>query len=400
MTVPAGPGMTLHSSSRTLTDVDIFGASFQELFLTSKDQHLTWGLDYYREAIDGSREVITELVMPPPVPTMYDTSTNSTVPENTLDAVGVFLNNQLNAFDRATVTLGIRYDRFYLKTKKTSDYLDTRVDPPVPYESKNQSFGSLNGGLGVVYKLSPNANLVANLASAYRAPNVVEMYFSGQASGREFVSPNYDLEPEASFNLDAGAKFNFAEFFASLTLFQNNFRDYIELESTGDTIHIGHESFPEWHYTNITELRIQGVEGVVEGNLPEGFSGSFSFAFTHGENLTTDQPFFVAPFKGVFTLGWKNPEERFGLESMVRYVAEQNRVPKDSEGKYLDNLPTPSFTVVNLEAFVKPFKWQTLSVSIRNLFDETYAEPYNATNPSNPVPEPGRNFVISLSAAL
>jgi len=398
MTIPVGPGMTLYSSSRTLTDVDIFGVSFQELFLTSKDQHLTWGLDYYREAIDGSREVRTKLEISGGPVLSHTTTTNSTVPENTLDAVGVFLNNQLNASDRATLTLGIRYDRFYLKTKKTSDYLDTRVIPPVPYESKSQSFGSLNGGLGVVYKLSPRINLVANLASAYRAPNVVEMYFSGQASGREFVIPNYDLEPEKSFNLDLGAKLNFERFFVSLTLFQNNFRDYIELESIGDTIHLGHEAFPEWHYTNITELRIQGVEGVLEGNLFRGLYGSFGIAFNHGENLTTDQPFFVAPFKGVFTLGWKNQKERLGLESTLRYVDRQNRVAKDNEGRYRDNLPTPSFTVVSLDGFVKLFEWQTLNISVKNLFDETYAEPYNATNPDNPVSEPGRNLIISLTA--
>jgi hemoglobin/transferrin/lactoferrin receptor protein len=400
MTIGMGPQMSLYSFSRTLTDVEIYGVSFQELFLTAKDQHLTWGVDYYREAIDGSREVNTRMEMSGGMVLSDDTTTNSTVPQNHLDAIGVFVNNQLNVFDKATLNLGVRYDRFYVKTEETSDYLDTRVSPPVPYESKSQRLGSLNGGLGLVYKLSSRVNLVANVASGYRAPNVVERYFSGQASGREFVIPNYDLEPEKSFNLDLGGKFNFEKFYASITIFQNNFRDYIELESTGDTVRLGPESFPEWHYTNITELRISGVEGVLDGELGKGLYGSFSFAYNYGENLTTDQPFFVPPLKTVLALGWKNQDARFGIESNARYVDKQDRVPKDLEGKYRDNLPTSSFTVVNLEAFVKFFEWQTLNLSVKNLLDETYAEPYNATNPDNPVKEPGRNFIISLTTSL
>ena len=397
MTIPAGPTMSIYSFSRTVTDVQIFGFNFQELFLTSKDQYLTWGLDYYREIIDGSREVNTKMLTSGGQVLSDTTSTNSTVPENTLDAVGVFLNNQLNILDKTTLTLGIRYDRFEVKTKKTKDYLDTRVIPPVPFESKSQSLNSINGGLGVVYRLSDRVNLVGNLASAFRAPNVVEQYFCGQASGTEFVVPNYDLEPEKSYNMDVGAKFNFEKFFASLTLFQNNFRDYIELEATGDSIRLGHQNFPEWHYTNISELRIQGVEGGLEGNLGKGFYGSFNFAYNYGKNLTSDQPFFVSPLKTVVALGWKEKKGRFGLESNLRYVDKQDRVPKDVEGKYRDNLPTPSFTVLGIEAFVELFGWQTLNIVVNNLTNETYSEPYNATNPDNPVTEPGRNFIIALT---
>jgi hemoglobin/transferrin/lactoferrin receptor protein len=393
MTIPAGPGMTLYSFSRTLTDVKTFGVDFQHLFLTTKEQHLTWGVDCYREMIDGSREANTRMQISGGPVLFDDTTRNSTVPENHLDAVGVYVNDQLQLVDALVLTLGIRYDRFHTKTKKTSDYVDTRLDPPEPYPSESRSLGSFNGGLGAVYSLSPNVNLVANLASGYRAPNAVETYFSGQASGSEFVIPNYDLEPERSYNLDVGTKLNFEKFYASLTLFQNNFRDYIDLESTGDTV----QGLDVWHYTNITKLKISGVEGVLNGDLGQGVYGSFSFAYNYGQNLTTDQPFFVAPLKTVFTLGWKNRTQRFGAESSARWVQKQDRVPKDPEGKYRDNLPTESFTVANLEAFLKLFEWQTLNLSVNNIFDEAYAEPYNATNPDNPVKEPGRNFIFSLT---
>jgi len=390
------PPMNLRSFSRTLTEVTFFGVSFQELFLTTKDQHLTWGLDYYREMIEGSRYLQTTI-------TMFDTmlisdqkSTLSTVPQNSLDALGIYVNNEYNAFERALLTMGLRYDYFHIKTKKTSDYLDYRENPPQPFPSKAQSLSSLNGGMGLAYKLTENLNLTGNVASAFRAPNVVEKYFFGRASGTEFVIPNYELTSEKSVNLDLGLKANFSKIFSSLTFFLNNYRDYIELESTGDSIRLGSETLPIWHYTNISEVRIQGVEGEMEVKFPRGFYGYTNLTYTRGDNSSLGQPVFVAPFKLVLGLGWKERNDRFGMVLNLRHVKEQKRVPKDSQGRYLDKLPTEGFDVFNLEASFSLFKWQSINLSLNNLTDKLYSEPYNATNPYNPVFEPGRNLIISL----
>jgi len=396
LTMPIGPTMSLYSFSQTLTDVETYGFSFQELFVTAKNQHLTWGVDYYREVVDGSREQRSKMQMHGGPVMSDDTSTISTVPQNHQDALGLFLSNQLNFLEAAILTLGVRYDYFRTETKKTSDYLDTRLGPPQPFESETQSLSSFNGSLGLVYKLTSQVNLVANAASGYRAPNVVERYFIGQPHGVEFVVPNYDLEAEKSFNLDAGVKAGFEKLYASLNLFHNSFRDFIGLEWTGDSVRMGPESYPEYKYTNITELRISGVEGTLEGDPGKGFHGSLSFAYQYGKNITRSRPFFVAPLKTAVSLEWRSPEERFGIGSSLRWVDEQDRIPTNPEGRPIDNLPTPSFTVVNLNAFVSLFDWQTLNLSVNNVFDESYAEPYNATNSSNPVKEPGRNFVVSF----
>jgi len=390
------PPMTLRSFSRTLSDIKIFGASFQELFLTSKDQHLTWGLDYYREIIDGSRYLRTTVSDTVRV-LREEVDTHSTVPENNLDALGIYVNNEYIPFNEVLLTMGLRYDYFNTKIKETSDYLDYREAPPKPFPSKTQSSSSLNGGIGIVYRLTDHLNLTANVASAFRVPNVVEKYFFGRASGTEFVIPNYDLSPEKSVNLDLGLKANFPKIFSSLTFFLNNYKDYIELESTGDSITLGMETLPIWHYANISEVRIQGVEAAIEAELP--LVGLYSYAnltYTRGDNLSLDQPIFVAPFKLFFGLGWKEREDKIRVELNWRHVEDQKRVPKDSEGKYLDKLPTEGFDILNLEASLNLFKWQSLNLSLNNLADELYSEPYNATNPYNPVVEPGRNLIVSL----
>jgi len=249
-----------------------------------------------------------------------------------------------------------------------------------------------------VYRLSDRINLVGNAGSAYRAPNVVEKYFFGQASGEEFVIPNYDLEPEKSVTFDLGFRINFKRYYASLTFFHNSVHDFLELESTGDSIKIGHSSLPVWHYTNITEAQIKGIEAEFEGNLPKNFFGFCNLVYNRGNNLTLDQPIFVAPFKTTIGLGWKDKREKVRAEMSLRYVAEQKRIPKDSQGKYLDKVPTPGFTVVNLKTSLSLLSWQRLYITLNNLTDKTYSEPYNASNPFNPVVEPGRNLVVSLTS--
>ena len=391
-----GPGRSFLSLSKTFTDVKLYGLSFQELFLISKDQHLSWGIDYYREAVDGNRWV-QRVTVSDFIDTTRSIDTSSTVPENTLDALGIFLENEFNFLKRTSFNLGIRYDRFWVKTKETSDYMDFRSFPPQPFEAKDLSLSSVNGSVGIVYKLSEHLNLTGNAGSAYRAPNVVEKYFFGQASGEEFVIPNYDLEPEKSTTFDLGFRMNLKKYYGSLTFFYNSVHDFIELESTGDSIRIGHASLPVWHYTNITEAEIKGVEGEFQGNLPRNFFGFCNFTYNRGDNITLDQPIFVAPFKATIGLGWKDVSEKFLVEMGLRYVAEQNRVPKDSEGKYLDRLPTPSFTVINFKTSLNLFSWQTLNIALDNLTDKTYSEPFNASNSYNPVVEPGRNLIVSLT---
>jgi len=41
-----------------------------------------------------------------------------------------------------------------------------------------------------------------------------------------------------------------------------------------------------------------------------------------------------------------------------------------------------------------------LSVGVRNLLDEVFAEPFNARNPDNPVIEPGRSLIVALTASI
>jgi hemoglobin/transferrin/lactoferrin receptor protein len=399
--IPAGPGMTLISSSQTFSYVKRQGLSVQQLVSTSRDRFSILGLEYYRESVDGNRASNTTMLLNDTTVVFEAEDRTSTVPKNRLDAIGIFVSNELSVLDRSIVTVGMRYDYFRTRTEKTSDYLDTRLTPPQPFEPMTQHLSSLNGSMGLVFRLSDHVNLVGNLASAYRAPNVVEKYFYGRASGTEFVIPNYDLKPEKSANTDLGVKFNSTYFGGSVSFFQSWFRDFIELESTGDSVQASPGQFlDEWHYVNIAKAQIRGAEAELDGSLPSNFFGSCNLTYTWGQNTTLDQPLFVAPFKLVLGLGWKERNDRFRIEGNLRYVAEQNRIPKDPEGKYIDRLPTPSFTVLSAGGSLKVLKGQTLAVRLNNLTNEAYSEPYNASSPYNPVLEPGRNLVVSLSTSF
>ena len=81
----------------------------------------------------------------------------------------------------------------------------------------------------------------------------------------------------------------------------------------------------------------------------------------------------------------------------MKRVEDQNRIP---DVTYLDDIASKGFTVVNVGAGIKLYDSIRLSLAVNNLFDEIYSEPFNGRSPDNPLPEPGRNFIISVFAEL
>ena len=66
----------------------------------------------------------------------------------------------------------------------------------------------------------------------------------------------------------------------------------------------------------------------------------------------------------------------------------------------LDNIATNGYTLVNTMAGVNLSRYFKLTLNANNLFNEVYSQPFNGRNPDNPVPEPGRNFVLSAKVNL
>ncbi|HXF49513.1 MAG TPA: TonB-dependent receptor [Verrucomicrobiae bacterium] len=385
------PGSTLriNDTSHTYTTVLTAGTNLQQVLSLSGNQTLTYGLDYYREMIDGFTRTFSHsssLVF------QSDKITQSAaVPENHMDALGLFAQNDIRPFRRLSFQLGTRFDWYRQAAEKTEGYNDVRTGQPL--EPKSDILTALSGSAGFQYQLLEGLRLGGNVGSGFRVPNLVEKFFSG-TQDQQIITPNLDLAAEKNVSVDAGVKFRFARFSGGVTAFLNQLRDYIELRATGDSVTVSGRRQAVWNYENTSRVRFAGIEGEFEAHLPQGFTSFLNSSYQSGDNLSAHRAIYVAPAKIVIGLGWKEGRGRFDAELSNRYVFEQNRIDPDPSSTL--QLPTPAFNVVNFRAGYHWRVW-TLTANINNLTNQTYREPLNAASPYNPILEPGRNFILGLS---
>jgi len=374
--------------SETSTEVKTLGASFQELFLIQPYQILTWGVDYYREMVEGSR---ISYFPPDSIPA---------VPEVNWDVVGVYAQDEITPWKFLTFLAGFRYEYSKAAPQETKG-----IDPDSLPGDNTVKFLSLSGG--AIYRLRPDLSLNLNLARVFRNPGIVERYFFGPGEPGTWVVANPELEKENGVSLDLGLKANLEKMSASLNFFFAEYKDFIDLRPSsykGDTLYQGSRV---WQWRNLLGVtRIDGLEAAWEGDFSDEFYGFANATYTYGHHRgpTDDtagptipnidpgiQPFFVPPFKIYFGLGWRQTDAgKIWAEAAARIVHKQSRVP--------ENLPkTNGFRVIDLRGGFKLNHKVSVNLAVKNLTDESFVEPYNQVNVANPVLEPGRNFIFGVT---
>ena len=405
VTFPAGPGAqgTLLTNLNR-TEVTKMGLNFQELYAVGPKGNLTFGFDFLNEKIGGKSTTITKFTGFGPV--FNDTTVGSSVPENTWNSLGAYTSGELK-LDPLLVTAGLRFDNFWVKTKTTPGYVDkdhgVRINTPQgPKDTFNllpvadEHYNRLNGSLGLAYAIG-KVNLVANIGTAYRVPNVVERFYFGSASARE-TRPNPNVKPEQCVSLDFGVKAVHKEINYSLMGFVSNYKDFIQFQN--------YDSLPPrhpgpytklWRYENYEDVRISGFEIVIEAHPEEGYYFNWNLSYQYGQIRSAKQPLFVSPLKGVFTAGYQSGRHGLFGEITLKQVGDQKRVPKVA---YLDDIPTQGYGTISATIGANPWKNIHVALTGSNLTNRVYAEPFNARNPDNPIVEPGRNFILTLSASI
>ncbi len=134
-----------------------------------------------------------------------------------------------------------------------------------------QSQNSLGYGMATSYFLLDGLQLKASYEHTYRMPTATEMFGDGL-----FVSPNPDLGPEQSDNLNLGAAYNFSiedSHFISLgsSFIYRNAEDLIYQVVT--------VASPQTRFDNLSETRTVGVEGSFEYEWLDRFhlGGNFTY---------------------------------------------------------------------------------------------------------------------------
>jgi hemoglobin/transferrin/lactoferrin receptor protein len=369
---------TFFQNQYTRSEIDTIGFNAQGIS-TIGINHLTYGIDFYQDDLHDTQVTETPNFGPGGG---VNVSNEVSVPDSTQRGLGLYISDRISATERLTVNIGLRGDSF----RFDSDENDTRYTG----EPLDTTDSALSGNLGVIYSLTEHVNLTGLIARGFRTPNVQERSFTGFATtGDTYIAQNQGLSPESSWNYEAGFKVRYERASGGFNVFYNDLSDFIGFEfvDPGDPDYpvdcIGlPPGFQCSTFANTEKAEIWGVELDLEWIFARWWTAYGSFSYLEGTNETTGEPLpYIAPWK--VTAGIRYQRSSWWAEADLRYVGEQDRLPPGDPD--FDNGTEP-FTVFDLRGGYDFAFGLGILVSLENIFDELYNEPFNNR------PEPGINM--------
>lgn len=283
---------------------------------------------------------------------------------------GLFASDEITLFDGAlTLFPALRFDFYDLNP--TDDPLLTTFVP------QGQSDSRLSPKFGATLKLAPEVFLFGNYAQGFLAPtpSQVNNFFEFLAGGYTSI-PNPDLRPETSESFEAGARYVGDVFSLQVTAFRGDYDNFISQQVIRGAFTPQDPAI--FQFVNFAGARIEGIEARAEMKLDNGITGRFAMAYADGDTfdragtrLSLDT---IDPFNLVASIGYRDPQRRFGGELVLTHSArkEAGELERAGDGSDLFVRPGAS-TILDLTAFVAVTDALKLRAGLFNLTNETYA---------------------------
>lgn len=262
---------------------------------------------------------------------------------------------------------GIRYDYRSVQTARFVGNILQEAD--LSY----QNFSAFFGGL---YQLSPYFSFTSNLGTAWRPPNVNELFSQGLHHGAAAVElGDANLNSEKSIKWVNGFEYEGNDATIELTTYVNQINDYIYLNPTGDTFVSLRGTFNVYEYLQANAL-FYGLDLSGTYTFTKYLNGYFKGSIIRAKN-TDSQTYF--PFIPSDRMDWGisysfgEKENRITLSNML--VARQKREP------VFDLAPAPEgYALLNL-AYHKKIDFASnllhISFQVNNLLNTEYKEYMN-----------------------
>ncbi len=323
-------------------------------------------------------------------------------PQSTWASFGGYVTDQQKLSDKFMVQAGIRYSQYNLDaTFDTTFY-------PFPYTTANSNNGAITGSLGFVFRPSDKWVVTANVATAFRAPNVDDMGKVFDSEPGSVIVPNPSLEAEYAYNADLGISKVFGDFLklyatGYYTILQNAMvrRDF-QLNGLDSIMYDGEMSKVQ-AIQNAAVANVYGVQFGIEMKLPSGFALESDFNYQKGEEElddgTTSPSRHAAPQFGVSRLTYHTG--KLDLQFYANYCGEveYDNLPEEEKAKteiyakdVNGNPYSPAWYTLNFKAMYQINNTFTVSAGLENISDQRY-RPY-----SSGIVAPGRNFIMALRA--
>lgn len=298
---------------------------------TFVDKHtLTVGGDYMRDYLMS-----------------YQFEDNGSKHQYTVDAFAQF---DMNLTDRLNIIAGLRYDY----------YSDANVE-------------NTSSKLGIMYKVG-DCSLRASYAGGFRAPTLKEMYMNFDMASIFMIYGNPNLKPETSQNYSLSAEYMKGRYNLTVTGFYNMVDNRIST--------VWSDALKGQFYTNISQVKISGLDANASVRYPCGISARLSYAYTH-EHIKKGEPYIsttrphTATARVEYDRKWKN--YAFNIALNGRYLSKVDTEQYTSNTSYeeTEKVTYPAYTMWKLTLTQKVWKGISITAVVDNLFNYVPSYYYN-----------------------
>jgi iron complex outermembrane receptor protein len=260
-----------------------------------------------------------------------------------------FVQDEWCATEKATVTLGVRYDDY--------DDIGTNTSPRI----------------ATVYEISPTHLLKAQYAQAFRPPNYLELYMENNP----FEQGDENLKAEMVDTYEAAYIYNNQEEIVRIGIFRSLLQNLIGLKKQNDFF---------GNYTDKGAALVQGAEAEFEKRYFDDMTvrAHLSYVDAKNEADTINRYAALIGSAGLSKRLYKN----FGAALLYRYTGERQRQKYDSREE-MEAEHRFDLTLFNDHTGGKNFN---IKAGIKNLLDAPAAYPAPTETYEEDYPKAGRNY--------
>jgi hemoglobin/transferrin/lactoferrin receptor protein len=333
---------------KELDKVNTYGVTLDVHSIFNKYWTSNSGIDLYTDKVNSTRNdinTVTQLIVPK----------RGLYPDDAL--YGNYSLFSLHQFQWRKLRLhgGVRYNLFNISISDTS-LGKAKLKP-----------SALVFNAGVVYSTAQGHHVFASFNNSFRAPNVDDMGTLGIVDFR-YELPAYNLNPERSYNYEAGYKYRSSKFNFTATAFYMQLNQLITRVKVDGQIISGYNVYIK---ENTDHAFIRGAEAEADIELVKGFRFQSGFAYAYGQNKTRNEPLRrIPPFNGRIRSTFS--KNKWFAAAETWFASKQNRLAQgDKDDNRIPQGGTPGFTVFN--AF-GGYEWKQLRVQmgLQNLFNKDY----------------------------
>jgi iron complex outermembrane receptor protein len=294
------------------------------------------------------------------------------VPSTRTRQLGLFVLEQWSLGSDLQLSAGVRGERVRVHSAGDADPSAPQFGPAL-----QRRFTPRSASVGGVFNLTPQWQLIANVAYTERAPTSYELYANGvHAATGTFERGDVGQAKERGRNLDAALQWKAGHDSVKVGAFSSRFSNYIALVRTGEPDFIDDEGnpFPVFAFQGV-RARLHGIEVEAAKRLWDrdatlDIDGHVDLV--RGDNLSSGEPLpRIVPLRATAGVNWQMGP--WGARAEVTHARHQDRVPSDDTA-------TPAWTLINLSAHYKFRLGDNTALAFVRLDNATDRLAYNAAS--------------------